>query len=312
MSLQEPAAGLMAETPPPSGGASPEGGEAYESGSVARLVVRTFAENKLAVVGLGLIIVIILFCFLGPLVYHSNQVQTNLDATNLPPGGQFPLGTDDNGYNILGRLMAGGQISLEVGMAVALIATVVGVVYGAISGYFGKIVDTVMMRIVDVGLAVPVLFLFIYLSLVFRPTEFLVILILAGLSWLAPSRLVRGETLSLRTREYVQAVKVMGGGSPRIILRHIIPNSIGTIIVQATFQVADAILILATLNYLGFSLPPPIATWGGMLSGGTAFLTDGYWWQIYPALAIIVITVVAFNLVGDALRDAFEVRLQQR
>jgi peptide/nickel transport system permease protein len=136
--------------------------------------------------------------------------------------------------------------------------------------------------------------------------------VLAALSWLGPARLVRGETLSLRTREYVQAVRLMAGSSLRIILRHIAPNAIGTIIVNATFQVADAILALATLSFLGFGLPPPAATWGGMLSNGTNYLFDGYWWEVYPAGVMIVVTVIAFNFIGDALRDAVEVRLQRR
>jgi peptide/nickel transport system permease protein len=140
----------------------------------------------------------------------------------------------------------------------------------------------------------------------------LLIVILAGLAWLGPARLVRGETLSLRTREYVQAVRSMGGTSRRIVLRHIIPNTIGTIIVNATFQVADAILILATLEYLGFSLPAPTATWGSMLSDGVTFLQNGYWWEVYPVLIVIVLTVVSFNFIGDALRDSLEVRLQRR
>src|SRR5208282_5195503 len=124
------------------------------------------------------------------------------------------------------------------------------------------------------------------------------------------ARLVRGETLSLRTREFVDAVRSSGGRRSRIVGRHIIPNTLGTIVVNATFQVADAILILATLSFLGFGLPPPAATWGGMLTNGMNYLYDGYWWQIYPAGLIIVITVIAFNLIGDGLRDALEVRLQ--
>ena len=214
--------------------------------------------------------------------------------------------------------MAGGQISIEIGLAVAVIATFLGVVWGAISGYFGKAVDAVMMRVVDIFLAIPVVFLFIFISTILptntTPTEykFLLIAVLAGLSWLAPARLVRGETLTLRTREYVAAVRVMGGNSSRVVFRHIIPNAVGTIIVNATFQVADAILVLAVLQYLGFALPPPTATWGGMLSQGSSFLSDGYWWEVYPALVAIILIVVAFNFIGDALRDSFEVRLQER
>ena len=271
-----------------------------------------FAENKLALAGLAMMIFMILFCFVGPHLYHTDQVHTNLLTTNLPPGRGRPLGTDQNGFDILGRLMAGGQVSIEVSIAIALVATGIGALYGAVSGFFGGALDTVMMRIVDIGLAVPVIFLFILLSVIYRPTKVLLIALLAGLAWLGPARLVRGETLSLRTREYVQAVRSMGGGSRRIILRHIVPNAIGTIVVNATFQIADAILILATLEYLGFSLPFPIATWGSMLSGGVAFLQDGYWWEVYPVLIAIVLTVVSFNFIGDALRDSLDVRMRQR
>ena len=289
-----------------------EGGEVYAQGSILRLLLRTFAKNRLAVIGVVLVVFFVLFCFVGPLLYHTDQVDTNILQSNNHPSGSYPLGTDNNGYDILGRLMAGGQSSIEIGLSVALLATSLGVAYGAIAGFFGKIVDTIMMRFVDILLAVPVVFLFIYISIIVQPTTWLLIAVLAGLSWLAPARLVRGETLSLRTREYVQAVKVMGGKSRRAVFRHIIPNAIGTIIVNATFQVADAILVLAVLQYLGFSLPPPTATWGGMLSQGSQFLSDGYWWEVYPALVLIILIVVAFNFIGDALRDSFEVRLQER
>ena len=271
-----------------------------------------FFDNKLAVAGLIFVGVMILFCFAGPLVWHTNQVSVSMFDINRAPGARHPLGTDDLGYDVLGRLMSGGQASLEVGIAVAVIATGLGVIYGVISGYAGGITDAIMMRFVDVVLAIPVVYLFIDLSASFRPTLPLLIVVLALLSWLGPARLVRGETLSLRVREYVEAVRAMGGRSGRIILRHLVPNTIGTIVVNATFQVADAILTLAVLSYLGFSLPPPAATWGGMLENGVNFLYDGYWWEIYPAGALIVLTVVAFNFIGDGLRDAMDVRLQRR
>lgn len=277
-----------------------------------RLVGRTFVENRLALLGTGIVLAVALFCFVGPLVYHTNQTATNLLLVNLPPSKAHPLGTDDLGYDILGRLMVGGQSSLEIGFAVAIVSTVIGVLWGAVSGFFGGVVDAVMMRLVDVVLSIPSLFLFIYFASVFRPDKLLLIAVLSLLAWLQPARLVRGETLSLRTREYVQAVKVMGGRPRRAVLRHVVPNAIGTIVVNATFQVADAILVLATLSFLGFGLPPPAATWGGMLSNGTNYVFDGYWWQIYPAGLMIVLTVVAFNFVGDALRDSLEVRLQRR
>ena len=292
--------------------ANSDGADIYEQGSRCRLALRTFRKNQLAVAGVVIVVGVVLFSFVGPLFYHTDQVDTNIIDSNLPPSWSHLLGTDNNGYDILGRIMAGGQISIEIGLSVAFIATFLGVVWGATSGYFGKAVDALMMRVVDIFLAIPVVFLFIFISQVVTPTTWLLIAVLAGLSWLEPARLVRGETLSLRTREYVQVVRVMGGKSRQVIFRHIIPNAVGTIIVNATFQVANAILVLAVLQYLGFALPPPTATWGGMLSEGSSFLSDGYWWEIYPALIMIILIVVAFNLIGDALKDSFEVRLQER
>ncbi len=290
------AAGTVAEPAAPAGG-----------------TVRTRRRvrvSPLGIVGLATIFLACLFCFVGPLVYHTNQVASNLAASNLHPGHGHPLGTDDNGFDILGRLMVGGQSSLEIGAAVAVIATTTGVIWGAIAGFAGGFVDTAMMRIVDVILAVPALFLLLILATSVAPSTLELIIVLSFLAWQVPSRLVRGESLSLRTREFVQAVQVMGGGSARSVIRHIIPNTVSTIVVNATFQVADAILILAILSYLGFGLPPPAATWGGMLSNGSSYIFAGYWWQIYPVGVLIVVVVVAFNFVGDALRDLLDVRLR--
>jgi peptide/nickel transport system permease protein len=290
----------------------PEGGEAHQQEVAWKMILRAFVENRLALAGLILVVLVALFCFLGPLFWPTDQVHTNILQVNQPPSARHPLGTTDLGYDVLGRLMVGGQSSLEVGVAVALVATSLGVIYGVISGFFGGVTDAILMRVVDIVLAIPIVYLFIDLAAAFKPTLLLLIVILSLLSWLSPARLVRGETLTLRTREYVEAVRTMGGRSRRIIIRHLMPNTVGTIAVNATFQVADAILTLAVLSYLGFSLPPPAATWGGMLQDGVNFLYDGYWWEIYPAGLMIVITVVAFNFIGDGLRDSLDVRLQRR
>ena len=266
--------------------------------------------SPLGVTGLSIIVLACLFCFVGPLLYHTNQVASSLATSNLPPGTGHPLGTDDNGFDILGRLMIGGQSSLEIGAAVAVLATTVGVAWGAIAGFSGGIVDGIMMRVVDMILAVPALFLLLILATSVAPSTVELIVVLSFLAWQVPSRLVRGESLTLRTREFVQAVQVMGGGSTRAVIRHIIPNTISTIVVNATFQVADAILILAVLSYLGFGLAPPAATWGGMLSDGSNYIYAGYWWQIYPVGVLIVVVVIAFNFLGDALRDLLDVRLR--
>jgi peptide/nickel transport system permease protein len=281
-------------------------------GATLRRAGLTFAESKLALAGTAILLVIAALCFIGPLFYHSDTLATRLYQTNLPPGAGHPLGTDDSGRDILGRLMYGGQSSLEIGVAVAVIATTFGALWGALAGYAGGLLDAAMMRCVDAMLALPGLFLFLYLASVIQPNLLLIILVLSVFSWLVPGRLVRGEVLSLRTREYVQAVRQMGGRGPRIVLRHLLPNTIGTIVVNGTFQVADAILALALLSYLGFGLPPPTPTWGGMLSAGINYVYDGYWWQVYPAGLAIVLAVIAINLIGDSLRDSLEVRLRQR
>jgi peptide/nickel transport system permease protein len=261
-----------------------------------------FAENRLALVGLVIIVGLLLFCFLGPHLYHTNQVTTRLGLENLPPGRGRPLGTDNVGYDVLGRLMVGGQTSLEVAFGAAAFAVVLGVVWGAVAGYFGGILDSLMMRIVDAFLAIPVLFLLLFLATIWRPNVLMLILVVGFVSWLVPARLVRGETLSLRTREYVQAAKTMGVRSPTIIYR----------MVNATLQIADAILLVAALSFLGLGIPPPAANWGSMLSDGLNFVYSGYWWLIYPAGIAIVVTVVAFNLVGDGLSDALGVTRRRR
>ena len=307
--------GLQLPELPGEGLPGAEGGEISPHASIFLRTVRVFVENKLAVVGLGVIVLAILFCCVGPFFYHTNQTNAQLALTqiqNAHPSGQHLLGTDAQGFDIVGRLMYGGQRSLMVGFAAAIMATIIGTAYGAISGFFGKWLDALMMRIVDILLSIPILFFLIVLSAIFHPSLPILIVVIAVVSWLVPARLVRGNTLTLRVREYVQAVRVMGGSRTRIIFRHIIPNTIGTIIVNTTFQVADAILILAALGYLGLGVQPPQTDWGSMLANGVNYALDGYWWEIFPALVAIVGVVVAFNFVGDALRDSFEVRLQQR
>lgn len=293
-------------------GTEPEGGEVQAGGSAWRMIGSVFLQSRLAIVGVAIVVLMVLFSFIGPLLYHTDQVHTNLGAVNLAPGGSHPLGTDNVGYDVLGRLMASGQESLTVGLAAAFLATLVGTLWGAIAGYIGGVVDAIMMRIVDSLLSIPPLVLILLLASVFKPSTGVMILIVAIVAWLTPSRLVRGESLTLRTREYVQACRAMGGRHAWVVLRHITPNAIGTIVVQATFEVANAILLLAALSYLGLGPAPPATNWGSMLSNGLNYIYEGKWWLIYPAGIAIVLTVIAFNFIGDALRAALEVRLQVR
>jgi peptide/nickel transport system permease protein len=280
--------------------------------SAFRRSLDVFLENKLAVTGVAIFVAMLLFSFVGPLVYNTDQIHVNLANANLAPGAGHPLGTDSNGYDILGRLMSAGQISLGVGIAAAALATILGVLWGAIAGYFGGVLDAVMMRVVDALLSIPTLFLALVVVAIVQPTVPILILVIALTSWLTTSRLVRGEALSLRVREYVQAMKVMGGSGARAVLRHIAPNAIGTIMVSATFQVADAIALVVALSYLGLGVPPPEQDWGGMLSDGVQYVYDGYWWLIFPAGLAIIIVITAAIFIGEGLRDAVEVRLQHR
>jgi peptide/nickel transport system permease protein len=272
-----------------------------------------FAESKLALISLGFIIFILLFCFVGPLIYKTNQINTNLIEYMCHPSSAHLLGCDDLGYDELGRLMIGGQTSLEVGLAAAIVSVLFGTLYGAISGFIGGWVDALMMRIVDAGLSIPGIMVIIILSVIFHPSPLIMVFIIAVFYWFGVARLIRGETLSLRTREYVQAVKVIGGLPMRSVVRHVVPNAIGTIIVQATFAVADSILLLSGLGFLGLGVQPPATDWGSMLASALTYMQGGnYWWLIYPPGIAIILVCIAFNFIGDALRDAFETRLQRR
>lgn len=269
-------------------------------------------ERKLAILSTIMIVLIVLFSFVGPLFYHTDQVHTNLAVANLAPSLAHPLGTDNVGYDVLGRLMMGGQSSLEVGLAAALLASVLGTLWGAVAGYVGGWIDAVMMRVVDSILAIPPLLLVLLLGSVYVASIPVLIVVIGLVSWLITARLVRGDALTLRVREYVQAARVAGASTRRIVLRHIIPNAVGTVVVQTTFEVANAILLLAAISYLGLGPPPPAANWGGMLTNGLQYVYAGYWWLIYPAGAAIVLTVLAFNTLGEELRDTLEARLTRR
>jgi peptide/nickel transport system permease protein len=285
--------------------------------SSPRSVLRAFRANRVAILGAAYVILLVLFCFVGPLLHPTNQTNGNAAILssvpqNGPPSLKYLFGTDNNSFDEMGRVMFGGQADIEVALAAALIATILGVIWGAIAGYVGGVTDTVMMRLVDAILSIPGLLLLVVLADIFHPSTVLLILLVGFVAWLVPARLVRGETLTLRTREYVQAVKVAGGSARRVVFRHIIPNAIGTILVNASFQIADAILFLATLGYLGLGIQPPGTDWGTMLSTALAngALQNDYWWEILAPGFAIMSAVVAFNFIGDGLRNALEVRLR--
>jgi peptide/nickel transport system permease protein len=271
----------------------------------ARRLLTWARSSPLAAAGLVILIAMTVFCFIGPLLYHTDQVHVFLRQANLSPRAGHPFGTDDDGDDELGRLMVAGQVSLEVGVAAGLLAAILGSLWGAIAGYVGGVADAIMMRIVDAGVAIPTIVVALILVSIYRPSEPVLVLVIAATSWLSTARLVRAEALTLRAREFVQVVRVMGGGSLRAVLGHIGPNALGTIAVSVTFQVGNAILALATLSYLGLGIQFPSVDWGDMTYSAVVTISLGYWWQIVAPGAAIMLTVVAFTMVGDGLRDSF-------
>src|SRR5947207_2192801 len=256
---------------------APEGGEIGPLQSGWRLAAREFSRNRLALVGLGVLVFFVLFCFAGPLIYHVNLNDTELTLANLPPGGGHPLGTDDLGIDTLGELMKGGQAALEIGFFAAAMGIGIGALWGAIAGLAGGVADTIMMRVVDVFLSVPFLFVILIVAVRYGATILSLSLIIGAFTWLVPARLVRGEVLSLKVRDFVAAARAAGSRQGRLISRHLIPNALSVIIVNVTFNVADAILAVAYLGFLGFGLHYPNYDWGDLLSNGTSYMLDGYW-----------------------------------
>jgi peptide/nickel transport system permease protein len=302
---EAPARGSRGRHAGPAAAGLPSGAQRAALTGRARRLLAMCRANPLATAGGLIIIAMAAFCFLGPTIYHTDQTHVFLSAANLSPRAGHPLGTDGDGADELGRLMKGGQVSLEVGAAAGLLAAILGSLWGATAGYLGGAVDAVMMRIVDAAIAIPAIVLLLLLISIYRPSTGMLILVIAGTAWLSPARLVRAEALTLRVREYVQAARVMGGGNLRVIVRHIAPNAAGTIVVNVSFQIANAILLLATVSWLGLGVQFPSVDWGDMIGAATQTISDGYWWQILtPGVAIIVV-VVALTMLGDGLRDGF-------
>ena len=278
-------------------------------------MLQVFVQNKLAVIFLALLVIITAFSFFGPFFYHSNQTDLSQflgQTCHQRPGQGHPLGTDGQCFDMLGRLMVGGQSSLEVGFFAALVSMMLGVVYGVLSGYKGGWIDSVMMRVLDVLLSIPGLFLVLVAVAIFGRNKPLMIFVIGLTGWYGVARLLRSEALSLREREYSQAVRAMGGTSRRIVGRHIIPNSISTTVTLATFAVGDSILALAGLGFLGYGILIPDTDWGTILNTSSTAILLNYWWEIWPVVILFLLVIISFNYIGDALRDAFEVRLRER
>lgn len=273
---------------------------------------RRALRNPLGVFGIVTICVVVAFSFAGPLVYHASAYAPHLLHITSPPSIEFPLGTDGVGRDELARLMLGGQASLEVGFAAAFLAMVFGTMYGMTSAYMGGWTDVVMMRVVDVALAVPSLFLLLFLDSVFRPSVLLMIFIFGCTGWFGTARLIRGEVLSLRRRDYVEASIASGARPLRVMVKVILPNLLGILLVSLTFAVGDGIVAVAGLSFLGLGLPPPAPNWGGMLSDSMTYVYQNLWWLIFPPGVMILLCELSVNFVGDALRVGFDNRVNLR
>ena len=279
---------------------------------------RRFKRHRLAFFSLWLLGALVLAVLLGPLFYKVGINDIDFQARLAGPSLKHPLGTDDLGRDLLARVLYGGRISLAVGMAAMVMAIFVGVLVGAIAGISRGWVDTALMWLTDLFLSLPQLPLLLLLIFLFRePLKqmfglemgifILIVVVIGGFRWMPVARLVRAQFFSLREKEFVEAARALGASTPRVVVRHILPNSLGPVIVAATIDVAAAILAESTLSFLGLGFPPDIPTWGRILYDGRDYMDVAAHWALFPGLAIFI-TVLTINFVGDGLRDALDPR----
>ena len=268
-----------------------------------------FSHNKMAIFGLIALIIIVLMATFVPMFsqYHYSD---QLGVYNAPPSSEYWFGTDDLGRDIFVRIWAGARISLLIGITAAVIDLIIGVLWGSISGLAGGRVDNIMMRIADVLTAVPYLLVVIVLLVVLKPGIIPMIIALSITGWINMARIVRGEVLSIKNQEYVLAARTLGAQTGHLILKHLVPNALGAILVTMTLTVPHAIFTESFLSYLGLGVPAPQASWGTMASDGNGAITNAPWRLIFPAV-FISLTIFAFNAVGDGLRDALDPKLRK-
>jgi peptide/nickel transport system permease protein len=281
--------------------------------SQTRIIFDRFIRNRAATIGAAFLILLFLFCFVGPLVTgHNKPDDLHTDITFAKPTLQYPFGNDDLGRDYMARAMAGGQISLLVGLTSMLAAVTLGVLVGSVAGYFGGIIDNILMRTTDAIIAIPLLLLLFVLSATFATgNPGAVILMIAIFGWTTSARLIRGEFLAHKQREYVLAARTIGARDFRVMFRHILPNAAGPIIVNATLLVGGNIILESVLSFFGFGIKPPIASWGNMIQNGQGFFDSNPGMLFIPGILVFV-TVLSCNLVGDGLRDALDPHMTER
>jgi len=283
--------------------------------SQGRIIFDRFVRNRAALIGASALILLFLFCFVGPLIWRIDPNAINvqsISSTLSNPSWQHPFGTDDVGRDTMARAMVGGQVSLLVGLSSMFMAILFGVGIGAFAGYYGGIVDNILMRFTDVILSIPLYLLLFVLSVAFSDgSPRSVIILIAIFGWTYAARLVRGEFLALKEREYVMAARTIGAKNFRLMFRHMLPNAAGPIIVNATLLVGTNIILESVLSYFGFGIQPPISSWGTMINTGQNYIDVDPWLLWVPGI-LIFLTVLSFNLVGDGLRDALDPYMTER
>ena len=275
----------------------------------ASKALRRFLANRLAVVGLLILLAFGLLAVLAPHVSAYDPAQISFGDLRAPPSRGHLFGTDELGRDVLSRVLYGARVSLSAGLISVTAALLVGALLGLTAGYLGGWIDEAIMRVVDAMLALPFLVLAIALAAVLGPNLQNTMLAIAIVSTPAFARVTRGEVLAQREREYVQAAHALGASGPRLVLRHLLPNIGGVLIVQTSLAIAGAVLAESSLSFLGLGVQPPAPSWGSMLNTARGYLTDAPWLAIFPGVAIFL-TVLAFNLVGDGLREALDPRSQ--
>lgn len=287
---------------------------AAPSSAGRRITLRRFRRNRLAVAGAVVFLVIVLAVLFAGLSPHDPD-DIDLRGRFLAPSLAHPFGTDDLGRDILTRVLYGGRISLLVGLLSMTLSVSIGTLVGALAGYFRGALDSLLMRTTDLFLSLPSLFVLIVTSTLLLGTPFaeayggtvMIVVIIGALSWMVVARIVRASFLSIRERKFVEAARANGAGHLRLMALHVLPNALGPVLVQATLQVAVAIIAESGLSYLGFGVQPPTATWGNMLKDAQTYMTRVPWLAIFPGL-MIFLTVMSVNAIGDGLRDAFDPR----
>ncbi len=274
------------------------------------LVWYRFRRDKTALLGAAIVLVLIAAAIFAPLLapHDPTQILDNgltLDGTPAPPGPGFPLGADSLGRDQLSRILYGARVSLVIGIVANGLAVLIGVIVGALGGYFSSVLGTIMMRLTDVMMAFPVLLLAIALVAVLKPSLWIVIGVIAFVYWTPIARIVHGQVLGLKERDFVEAARAVGVGHARLLIRHILPHIVPVMIVYATLGIATNVLFEAALSFLGVGVQPPTPSWGGMINEGQSYYRSAPWLVFFPGLAIML-TVLGFNLLGDGLRDALD------